>query len=204
MGKAKKRSKTDTNTDDSESLSQCTLPQFLHNTPSTPRSATDTDTNMDVFMSKLRKEIVSEVSKQVIEQVTHNITKNITDKLENLIVSLQIENERISKELERAKQQLTETQEENRRIKELVYSTRKVNNDLEQYSRRNSIRVFGIQEERGEENCEVKVLELVNTKLGVDMICQEDIDACHRVGRPNVYNNRGRAIIVKFLSRKKT
>ncbi|KAK9752216.1 hypothetical protein QE152_g4371 [Popillia japonica] len=52
---------------------------------------------------------------------------------------------------------------------------------LEQYTRRNNIRIFGLIEEPNE-NLETKVLALCRDELGVD-IELKDIDRVHRLGR---------------------
>lgn len=71
---------------------------------------------------------------------------------------------------------------------------------LEQYSRRNNLRFFGLPETIGE-NTDMLILEVIKSKLGLDMSLS-DIERSHRVGIPNndVRNNRPRAILVKFCS----
>lgn len=74
--------------------------------------------------------------------------------------------------------------------------------DLEQYQRRNNIRIFGIQEKKGEDTDKL-VLRVVNEQLGVELPLQS-IDRSHRVGRPPKPGPDGevrhRAIIVRFTS----
>lgn len=70
--------------------------------------------------------------------------------------------------------------------------------DLEQYSRRNCLRVFGIPESDKEDTDEV-IVTLAKNKLGVN-IDQHDIDRSHRTGPKNGKSNRPRPIIVKFVS----
>lgn len=65
--------------------------------------------------------------------------------------------------------------------------------DLEQYSRRNSVRIFGVPEEEGE-NTNKLVSDLCNN-IGVQVV-DSDIDRSHRVGKR--VGNKPRAIIVKF------
>lgn len=67
-------------------------------------------------------------------------------------------------------------------------------NDLEQYSRRNCVRIFGV-EERAEENPFDLVTALANDKLGLN-VSPDDIDRTHRVGP--VVAGKTRGIIVKF------
>ena len=74
--------------------------------------------------------------------------------------------------------------------------------DLEQYSRRNSLRITGI-EESPDEVVGTKVLHLVNEVLDLTPPLQaSDIDRCHRAGPPT--NRQGtpqmRAVLIKFTS----
>ena len=70
--------------------------------------------------------------------------------------------------------------------------------DLEQYSRKNTLKIEGI-EETNDENTFDTVLNICE-KLNVDPPIElKDIDNCHRVGRSPT-NGRPRAIIVNFSS----
>ena len=64
---------------------------------------------------------------------------------------------------------------------------------FEQYSRRNSIRIFGIQKQTNEKLAET-ICKFSKQKLNVDLQLHF-IDRCHRVGN---YQNRN-AILVKFV-----
>ncbi|KAJ4446000.1 hypothetical protein ANN_12686 [Periplaneta americana] len=93
-------------------------------------------------------------------------------------------------------QDLKQTIEQrDRKIGELE---RKVD-DLKQYQRRQCVRIFGIEEEVGE-NTDKLVVELA-TNIGVELKV-EDIDRSHRVGR-TTSDGRPRPIIVKFCSYRK-
>lgn len=70
--------------------------------------------------------------------------------------------------------------------------------DLEQYQRRQCLRVFGV-EEGADEDTDVKAIEIAR-KIGVDLSI-EDIDRSHRIGVRN--NDRPRPIIIKFVSYRK-
>jgi len=73
-------------------------------------------------------------------------------------------------------------------------------NSLEQYTRRNSLRIRGIPEEAGErsEHCIQKVLNFCRVKLGIEIL-QQCIDRAHRVG-VKTGNNSSRIMLVKFIS----
>lgn len=73
------------------------------------------------------------------------------------------------------------------------------NDALEQYTRRNSIRVSGIPEEDGE-CCETKVLDTFKAMNVSPPITPDHIDRLHRVGKPNLASGKPRQIIVKFTS----
>ena len=71
---------------------------------------------------------------------------------------------------------------------------------LEQYTRRDNLRIFGIEEdpEEDEDVLEAKVME-VAAEVGVKLEAN-DISITHRLGRPG---ERGRPVIVRFCHRKK-
>ncbi|MCP4481272.1 MAG: hypothetical protein GY817_00375 [bacterium] len=68
----------------------------------------------------------------------------------------------------------------------------------EQYSRKNSIRIYDVKEEE-EEAIEDLCIKLLKEEVGVD-VKASDIDIVHRVGRRDP--NKPRAIILKFMSHK--
>lgn len=81
-------------------------------------------------------------------------------------------------------------------VRHLTYD----NDRLQQYSRRESVRIFGVRQEEREsgEEVEKKVMEVLKD-AGVDAV-PDDIAACHRAGRKQ---NGTRPILVKFVSRRK-
>lgn len=75
--------------------------------------------------------------------------------------------------------------------------------ELEQYQRRNNIRIFGIKETAGEDTDRI-VVDLCREKLGLQGVSLEALSRTHRVGRtpkpgPNG-EQRHRPIIVRFTS----
>lgn len=67
---------------------------------------------------------------------------------------------------------------------------------LEQYSRRNSVRVYGIVEKEFENPVDV-ALDLINNKLKIDMNMSA-LDRVHRIGKKK--NDAVRPLIVKFAT----
>lgn len=83
------------------------------------------------------------------------------------------------------------------RLKEENNILRDKMDSLEQYTRRNNIRIFGLIEEPNE-NLETKVLALCRDELGVD-IELKDIDRVHRLGKIDK-SKSSRPIIIKFTN----
>ena len=72
------------------------------------------------------------------------------------------------------------------------------NDEMEQYSRRESIRVFGVEGDTAEENEDDLIRKISIAKI-IDVIVQlSDISVAHGVGKTWV---RARPVLVKFLSR---
>lgn len=69
---------------------------------------------------------------------------------------------------------------------------------LEQYTRRNNLRLFGVQESNGE-NTDLLVMDVVKNTLNVN-ISLMDIERTHRIGRSAANTNHPRPIIIKFVS----
>ncbi|XP_046563249.1 uncharacterized protein LOC124272152 [Haliotis rubra] len=83
-------------------------------------------------------------------------------------------------------------------IKELRTELRMKTDELEQYSRRNSLRISGLPEDiheegRDTENIAMEVLRGLHQTLS-----PSDIDRCHRVGRKS--KDKHRDIIIKFVN----
>lgn len=72
--------------------------------------------------------------------------------------------------------------------------------NLEQYSRRNNLRFFGIPDEP-DEDVERKVLDVITNKMNVKLP-ESAIDRCHRIGNRQNNRTKPRQVIVKFTSYK--
>ena len=70
----------------------------------------------------------------------------------------------------------------------------------EQYSRKNNIRIYGL-EENPNENLQEKIIGLAKEELGVE-IKDEEIEIAHRIGQTRRSQSKPRAVIIKFLSNK--
>lgn len=72
---------------------------------------------------------------------------------------------------------------------------KKIDN-MEQYTRNNNIRIFGLQE-KPNENTQELILNIIKEKLKINNIIPGDIEKSFRIGKPN---EKPRAIFVKFKS----
>ena len=115
--------------------------------------------------------------KSVIQQENRELADDLRNEIGTLRNIIKAKNERIDK---------LET-----KVQHLEYTV----DELEQYSRRNSIRITGISEDE-HEDVNKRVLDLFNHKMGVSTTI-EDIDRMHRVGKRG---NKPRAVLVKFAT----
>jgi hypothetical protein len=75
------------------------------------------------------------------------------------------------------------------------------NDQVEQYTRRDNLRLFGIPEE-DHEDLEQKIIEIAKS-INVDL-CKDDFSVAHRLGpKTGPGSGKHRAIIVRFVRRKK-
>lgn len=120
----------------------------------------------------MSKEELLELFSNVLQPLRDSVNK-LQETVQDLQNELAIKDERINN------------------LESLVYEGL---DEREQYSRRNNIRIFGIQESDNEDTDQV-VLDLA-AKLGVPLVKQQ-IDRSHRVGRKGT---KPRPIIVKLVS----
>lgn len=134
-------------------------------------------TQFRIYMKELVSEVIEEKMSQRFERCEgeiHNI-KNDIDAIKKVNVV--------------DKKQITN-------VCQRLLSAERAIDDLQQYSRRNSLRVNGIPETRGENTTEL-IKTMVKEKLGT-VLEDRDIDRSHRVGKPST--GKTRSIIVKFTS----
>ena len=133
---------------------------------------------------------------QRMKQEIRNENKQIIEKLEGKMFDLEAKNTEFRQAVGNLEY----------RIEELLDPLKNADvrlNDLEQYGRRNSIRISGLADDNSKENveeCVTRVVDLVNNKLNVSLD-QSDIDTAHRLGKFN--QSRPRNTIVKLVHRRK-
>lgn len=118
-------------------------------------------------------------SQSFMEKLTQVIDSNINNLIENKLKSYEDKITRLEQELASVKSQMNDSVDK-----------------LEQYSRLNNLRIFGIEEKPGE-NTDQVIVNICKDKLGVD-ISLKDIDCSHRLPAKEPQH---KPIIVKFISR---
>lgn len=142
-----------------------------------------------LFNNEDFKKAIEQRVKDAIESKFNEILNHI-EKQESVIFDLENKIEKNMKVCDDLDQKIAKMQK-------LQETVAKDMNNLEQYSRRNSVRIFGLKE-LPNENTNDLIKQLARDKLSVDLI-DTSIDRSHRVGRSAV-NGRPRALLVKLTS----
>ena len=138
-------------------------------------------------------------SKELRSMIQSTITEAVKTSLEKLTNIIDIHEGRIHDlecRLDKSSKELSNVITENDKLKSEVAQLHDELNVLEQYSRRNCVRVFGMSE-CAEENADDLIKKLAHDRLGLE-ISDNDIDRSHRIGKPDRKGQR--AIIVKFTN----
>lgn len=155
-------------------------------------------TDIIQIAAELRSMMLPEIS-AIIKDQTPDIGKIVFEAVKQATSSL-------VKEVEAVKSENKKMKEANSKLEERVIKLELDNDSLEQYGRRNILRISGIPEKPNEETDDM-VLQLAG-ELNVPM-SKYDIDRSHRVGRVDDGRRAGRTtrskrqhrdIIVKFTS----
>ena len=140
-----------------------------------PTSLQVTELTQHQELPDLIKKAIKEAVREELKEFQQQISK-LTDRVEqneSKILSLEVANDTKTNKISAMEKQLSLQAEQ-------IATLKKSSQDAEQYSRRNCVRVFGIQE-TAEENTDSIILNIAKEKLGVDLGIQ-DIDRSHRVG----------------------
>lgn len=166
-------------------------------------------TKDDGFLRSLIREIFQEIKVEFLNSVYNRL-----EILEGRLFERDEENDRLKKSIDtltetidNQKQLIQQQKVENKKLQDEIGATNteiedKLN-DLEQYSRKNNIRVSGIPE-LGSEAAEVtteKIIETLNDKIPDLHLLKDHIDVAHRIGGKRKGSQR--QIIVKLSSRMK-
>ena len=155
---------------------------------STSMNSESEERDIDLIVQMMRSKKYAEYLKGLMSEVVESKIGPRLDYCESQIHDMKIKVDKL--ELKAAERQSGES--------DLVIEVSRLKselNDLEQYGRRNNLRIFGIPEAAGEDTTEV-IKQIAQDKLGVSLD-EKDIDRSHRVGK---LSDKLRAILVKFTS----
>jgi exosome complex exonuclease DIS3/RRP44 len=106
----------------------------------------------------------------------------------------------VLKEIKQLQTIITEKDEVIEHLQQRLSTLEQHNDELEQYSRRNSVRVTGIREDEDKE-CYMHVIDTLNENLPClpEPITISEIDRLHRSGKPR-QDGTPRPVLIKFTS----
>ena len=189
--------------------------------PVTPKSPPDLSASAKTLspfskledqLSMIAAKLDNMVTGEQLEVKLNNTETQIVAKLNTLIekqdsriFQLETENENLKEEVQQLAYELGKNQDEITKLNRKLDHSLSAQNDLEQYSRLESIRIYGIEGDRkteSSEECIGKVIRTLNDKLEMKL-SSRDINIAHRLGRINTETDaKPRGIIVKFMSRR--
>jgi len=152
------------------------------------------------FLKQIIKDTICELKDELLKPLVHRI-----EILESDVMDQAKEIENFKKELTKKDTTIEHLTEENKHLEDRVRSDEdyvdKVTNDLEQYGRRNNIRISGIDGDANRQTSETTTTLVINTikeKTGFELNVN-DIDVAHRLGKYR--QGKQRPVIVKFVRR---
>lgn len=164
------------------------------------------------LLSKKLKELENDLKLEIQKEleIVRTEVRDLSKKLrtmESVVDTLRNSVSDIEMDIHKLKDENANREKENQSMRELLFdresqlrSLSEKNNNLEQYTRRNSVRIYGMEDEKSEttEETAKKVIKLLKDKL--DFLIQTgEIDIAHRMGK---YSDDGnRPVLCKFVRR---
>lgn len=144
----------------------------------------------DTFLKKIH-DFVKSIANEVADASFAKLN-DIIEQHEGRLHDVEVKMEKKEKKLEELQREIAG--KENR-----IAKLESAANDLQQYSRRSSLRIFGVKEEPNEDTDQI-VCDIATKKLGVPL-SRDDIDRSHRTGKRD--GKHPRSIIAKFCTYRK-
>ncbi|CAH0551546.1 unnamed protein product [Brassicogethes aeneus] len=139
-------------------------------------------------MGVFTREQLREIKEEINEEIRKNIEKSLLEILDSeaFINKLMLKvNDTLEKKLDKKLNKIQQRSDDKIKILEEKIDS------MEQYSRRNNIRIFGLAENSGK-----PLIEDINNVLGSIEIGTRNIVECYRIGKINV--KKPRAVFVKL------
>ena len=183
----------------------------IQNAPKTPNETNDNEELVNIIRKVVKEELEDhekkfcEILKSHLETANQRLNK-ISDEVVELTKSLEFTQAEVKEEITNIKDNLNQVKTEIQELGEDVLDPDYVTNkliELEDRSRRNNIRIDGIEEEQYEtwDRCEEKV-QVIKDKLGIED--EVEINRCHQMKKSGKYRSNERnlcsgAIICRLL-----
>ena len=168
-------------------------------------------TTTEYLDNKIKALVDTDFLKESLERIENQIKRKISDEVKELKVSIkalegdlfliQTNASKMEESIERIKDKQKKHREE---MSDINYSNKSLKlelNDLQQYTRKNSVIIYGILDGKAVESveeCTNNVLKVLNNNLEMNMD-RNEISISHRLG---IFQENGnRPIICKFISR---
>lgn len=154
----------------------------------------------DTYIKDMMKDVLKEMKDELLKSVTGRI-----EKLEGTLFDKEQENDALKKEIIELRKEVETVRDEKNQLKRDSEKMREINegkiNDLEQYGRRNNIRISGLEDSQHEtaEQTTAEVINTINREMPGVNLKFDDIDIAHRLGKFD--KDKQRQIIVKMKSR---
>lgn len=142
-----------------------------------------TRTDIDDMKRAVKSEIDRIFNAEFKNQVVETIMNKIEERFENRIKKLE-------SDMTALNNRITDLSIDNRNMRTKLDA-------LEQHTRRQNIRIFGLQYQDGENTLE-KVIELFHSKLKLNSVRSGDIKSCYRVAAKNTQPEKPPAVLVSF------
>ena len=147
----------------------------------------------DTFLKKIH---------DIVRTIAHEVAETSFAKVNELIERNEGRLHEVEVKVEERKHRLEELEEEIDMKENRILKLEMAANDLQQYSRRSSLRIFGVPEKEKEDTDQI-VCDIVSSKLGIP-ITRNDIDRSHRTGKhTRDTRSKHRSIIAKFCTYRK-
>lgn len=144
---------------------------------------------------------LGEMKLEMVQEIKTTLQENV-ERIEGKMFDLEQKNDNLEKEL---KLQISKQKENEDTIKQLSAKCKTLESrmvDIEQYSRRENIKIFGLVENDGED-LKQKVVKLIQDQMKVQTFQESDIQVVHRLNTKSEASmvNGARPVIVKLRSR---
>ncbi|XP_034241163.1 uncharacterized protein LOC117645228 [Thrips palmi] len=135
-------------------------------------------------------------AEEISEKTLQKIIDKVYEKYKAVIDEQQVTVKNLSDEVQKLREVNAKLNDEIEKLQLAADNATRRFDELEQYGRRNNLRIWGIKESAGEDVDKLVVDMARKIGANIDGSC---LDRAHRVGRPSS-NNKPRPIIVKFTS----